>query len=262
MLQIQDISVSYGKRGALALKNISLEMKPGEILGVVGESGSGKSTLLRAVLGCLPGEGYVSQGDILFEGSSLLTCSGEEWRRLRGREISIIFQDSGAMINPIRRIGSQFVEYILTHEHMSRREAWNRGAKMLEGMGLPQGERMMRSYPFQLSGGMRQRVGIAMAMTFQPKLLLADEPTSALDVSTQAQIVRQMLKLRESYGTGILVVTHNLGVAAYMADRILVMRQGQVVEAGSREEILGNPKEAYTKKLLASVPAMGGERFV
>ena len=133
---------------------------------------------------------------------------------------------------------------------------------MLEGMGLPQGERMMRSYPFQLSGGMRQRVGIAMAMTFQPKLLLADEPTSALDVSTQAQIVRQMLKLRESYGTGILVVTHNLGVAAYMADRILVMRQGQVVEAGSREEILGNPKEAYTKKLLASVPAMGGERFV
>ena len=133
---------------------------------------------------------------------------------------------------------------------------------MLEQMRLPDGEHIMRSYPFQLSGGMRQRVGIAMAMTFQPKLLLADEPTSALDVTTQAQIVRQMLKLREEYYTGIIMVTHNLGVAAYMADRILVMKEGHIVDAGTREQILNHPSSAYTRNLLDSVPAMGGYRFV
>ena len=166
------------------------------------------------------------------------------------------------MINPIRRIGSQYVEYMRTHGSMSPGDAWDKGVEMLERMGLPRGDRVMRSYPFQLSGGMRQRVGIAMAMTFQPKLLLADEPTSALDVSTQAQIVRQMLELREKYRTGILLVTHNLGVAAYMADKILVWKEGRVVDAGSREEILKNPSHEYTRNLLASVPTMGGERFV
>ena len=166
------------------------------------------------------------------------------------------------MINPIRRTGPQYVEYIRTHQRISKRDAWEKGVEMLERMRLPNGDNIMRSYPFQLSGGMRQRVGIAMAMTFQPKLLLADEPTTALDVTTQAQIVRQMMELREQYNTGVILVTHNLGVAAYMADKILVMKQGQVVDAGSREKILNNPSSDYTRRLLDSVPAIGGERFV
>lgn len=205
----------------------------------------------------------MSQGEILFEGRALSGLGPEEWRNLRGTEISMIFQDSGAMLNPVRRIGSQYVEYIRTHERVSRRGGMGKGKR---GAGtdacLPAGEHIMRSYPFQLSGGQRQRVGIAMAMTFQPKLLLADEPTSALDVTTQAQIVRQMLKLRDEYHTGIIVVTHNLGVAAYMADRIVVMKEGRIVDAGTRDQILNHPSSPYTKNLLDSVPAMGGYRFV
>ena len=262
MLSIQDVSVTYGKNPEPAVRNISFEMEQGEIIGIVGESGSGKTTVIRAIMGCLSGQGRVSGGEILFEGKSLTDLSPEEWRRLRGTELSMIFQDSGAMMNPIRKIGSQYAEYLRAHQRMSRKEAWDMGKKMLERMELPDSDRVMRSYPFQLSGGMRQRVGIAMAMTFQPKLLLADEPTSALDVTTQAQIVRQMLDLRGTYRTGILLVTHNLGVAAYMADRSLVMKEGCIVEAGSREQVLYRPSHAYTRALIDSVPSMGGVRFV
>ena len=262
MLHLEDVSITYGKNPEPTVSGIHLDMKQGEIVSIVGESGSGKSTVIRAILGCLPGGGYVSSGDIQFEGNSLLGYSKEEWRELRGTEISMIFQDSGAMINPIRKIGSQYVEYITTHQKMSKKEAWGKGVEMLERMRLPNGDNIMRSYPFQLSGGMRQRVGIAMAMTFQPKLLLGDEPTSALDVTTQAQIVRQMMELRERYHTSIIVVTHNIGVAAYMADKIIVMKQGRIVDAGDRETILHNPSDPYTKNLLASVPAIGGYRFV
>ena len=262
MLSVREISITYGENPVPAVADFSLEMKRGEIVSIVGESGSGKTSLVRAILGCLPGGGRVSQGEILFEGRALSDLGPEEWRNLRGTEISMIFQDSGAMLNPVRRIGSQYVEYIRTHERVSRREAWEKGKEMLEQMRLPAGEHIMRSYPFQLSGGQRQRVGIAMAMTFQPKLLLADEPTSALDVTTQAQIVRQMLKLRDEYHTGIIVVTHNLGVAAYMADRIVVMKEGRIVDAGTRDQILNHPSSHYTKNLLDSVPAMGGYRFV
>lgn len=166
------------------------------------------------------------------------------------------------MLNPVRRIGSQYVEYIRAHLQISRKDAWEKGVEMLKRMCLPDSGRVMRSYPFQLSGGMRQRVGIAMAMTFQPRFLLADEPTSALDVTTQTQIVRQMMELRERCATGILLVTHNLGVAACMADKILVMKDGQIVEAGTREQILRHPSCDYTRKLIESVPTMGGDRYV
>lgn len=262
MLSVREISITYGESPVPAVENFSLEMEQGEIISIVGESGSGKTSLIRAILGCLPGSGRVSRGEILFEGRALSGLGPEDWRNLRGTEISMIFQDSGSMLNPVRRIGSQYVEYIRTHEKISRKEAREKGKEMLERMRLPDGEHIMRSYPFQLSGGQRQRVGIAMAMTFQPKLLLADEPTSALDVTTQAQIVRQMMKLREEYHTGIIVVTHNLGVAAYMADRIVVMKEGRIVDAGSRDQILNHPSSSYTKNLLDSVPAMGGYRFV
>ncbi|HIS06090.1 MAG TPA: ABC transporter ATP-binding protein [Candidatus Choladocola avistercoris] len=262
MLDIQNISVTFEKNPEPAVAGVNLEMKRGEIVCIVGESGSGKTTVIRAVLGCLPGGGYVSEGNIRFEGKSLLGFSREDWRKLRGKDISMIFQDSGAMINPVRRIGAQYVEYIRTHEKMSKKDAWDRGIEMLERMQLPSGDNIMRSYPFQLSGGMRQRVGIAMAMTFRPKLLLADEPTSALDVTIQAQIVRQMMELRENYHTGMIVVTHNLGVAAYMADKIVVMKQGRVVETGYRDQILYHPSNEYTENLLEAVPTIGGTRFV
>ena len=260
MLELKNVTISYGDRPAV--KNFSMTLKKGEIVSLVGESGSGKTTVIRAVLGLLPGGGRVTGGDILFEGNSLLKNTNEQWRRLRGMDISMIFQDSGAMMNPIRKIGGVFVEYIRTHEKISRKDAWEKGVKMLERMRLPDGDHIMKSYPFQLSGGMRQRVGIAMAMTFQPKLLLADEPTSALDVTTQAQIVRQMMELRDEYGTSIIMVTHNLGVAAYMGDKITVMQHGMIMDQGNREHILRSPQSDYTRSLIAAVPTLEGERYV
>ena len=198
MLEIKDLAVQYGKQDP-TIEHFNLSMKKGEIISIVGESGSGKTTVIRAVLGALPGAGRVSSGDILFHGESLLKNTGNEWRKIRGSRMSMIFQDCGGTLNPIRKIGSQYVEYIRTHESVSKQEAWNRAASMLSKMRLPDVENIMNSYAYQLSGGMRQRVGIAMAMTFNPELLLADEPTSALDVTTQAQIVRQMMELRDDY---------------------------------------------------------------
>ena len=239
MLEIKDLSVRYGKQ-APTIEHFNLNMKKGEIISVVGESGSGKTTVIRAVLGALAGGGKVTQGDILFNGKSLLTNTKDEWRQLRGTRISMIFQDCGGTLNPIRKIGSQFVEYICTHSKVSKDEAWKKGVSMLEKMRLPEAENIMNSYPHQLSGGMRQRVGIAMAMTFNPELLLADEPTSALDVTTQAQIVRQMMELRDDFHTGIIIVTHNIGVAAYMADQLIVMQNGKVVDQGTRDEVMNH----------------------
>ena len=211
MLKLDNVTISYN---VPTVQNFNLDMKEGQIVSLVGESGSGKTTVIRAVLGLLAGGGKVTEGSITFEGEDLLSYTPEQWRKLRGSDISMIFQDSGAMMNPTRKVGKVFTEYILTHENISKKEAWSKGIAMLERMRLPSPDNIMESYPFQLSGGMRQRVGIAMGMTYQPKLLLADEPTSALDVTTQAQIVRQMMKLRDDYHTGIIVVTHNLGVAA------------------------------------------------
>lgn len=261
ILQFRNISVAY-RDGGPSLTGFTLDVAAGEIVALVGESGSGKTTAIRTAIGLLPGGGEVVDGDILFNGKSLLTLSPKEWQSLRGQQMSMIFQDSGAMLNPIRRIGSQFVEYIRAHRSVQKQEAWELGRVILERMGLPHSETIMNSYTFQLSGGMRQRVGIAMAMVFQPRILLADEPTSALDVTTQSQIIRQMLELREKYGTAILLVTHNLGVAAYMADRIIVMKDGRIVEQGNRERILHQPAASYTRDLLEAVPSMRGERYV
>jgi len=261
MLSYKNVSVAYGG-GEPALLDFTLDITQGEIVALVGESGSGKTTAIRAVMGLLSGGGRVIQGDILFEGRSLLSLSLSAWLALRGGPISMIFQDSGSMLNPIRTIGSQFVEYIRAHLPMDKTQAWERGRVMLDRMGLPHSQTIMKSYPFQLSGGMRQRVGIAMAMVFQPRILLADEPTSALDVTTQSQIVRQMMALREEYGTAIVLVTHNLGMAAYMTDRIFVMTRGRVVDAGDREQILKRSGAAYTCELLDAVPAMRGRRYV
>ncbi len=260
MLELKDVTVSYKNRPTV--RGFSLNMEQGKICSIVGESGSGKTTVIRAILGLLGGGGKVTEGDILFEGESLLARNKEQWRDLRGTDISMIFQDSGAMLNPTRKIGAMFVEYIRTHEKVSKADAWKKGVEMLERMRLPDGNHIMKSYPFQLSGGMRQRVGIAMAMTFRPKLLLADEPTSALDVTTQAQIVRQMMELRDEYKTSIIIVTHNLGVAAYMADYIVVMKDGLIVDQGDRDHILHHTDNEYTNILLEAVPSLGGKRYV
>lgn len=260
MLELKDVTVSYKNRPTV--RGFSLNMEQGKICSIVGESGSGKTTVIRAILGLLAGGGKVTEGDILFEGESLLARNKEQWRDLRGTDISMIFQDSGAMLNPTRKIGAMFVEYIRTHEKVSKADAWKKGVEMLERMRLPDGNHIMKSYPFQLSGGMRQRVGIAMAMTFRPKLLLADEPTSALDVTTQAQIVRQMMELRDEYKTSIIIVTHNLGVAAYMADYIVVMKDGLIVDQGDRDHILHHTDNEYTNILLEAVPSLGGKRYV
>lgn len=261
MLEVRDLSVQYGKNPP-TIENFNLSMKKGEIISIVGESGSGKTTVIRAVLGALAGSGKVTSGDICLYGESLLNNTRDEWRKLRGTKMSMIFQDCGSTLNPIRKIGSQYIEYICAHSDKSKKEAWTQAVSMLEKMHLSDVENIMNSYPHQLSGGMRQRVGIAFAMTFNPELLLADEPTSALDVTIQAQIVRQMMELRDSFGTGIIIVTHNLGVASYMSDKIIVMQNGKVVDMGTRDEVINNPTSEYTKKLLQATPEMGGESFV
>ena len=259
MLKIDNITVQYGNNKP-TIEDFSLEISSGEIVAIVGESGSGKTTVIRSVLGILPGQGKVTKGDIVFEGDSLLNYTQKQWNQCRGTKMSMIFQDCGAMINPNRRIGSQFVEYIRVHEDMPKDKAKDKAIDMLNRMRLPQAKDIMRKYPFQLSGGQRQRVGIAMAMTFQPKLLIADEPTSALDVTTQSQIVKEMMELRDKYDTSIMIVTHNLAVAVYMADKIIVMKDGEVVDRGTRDEILNNTTSDYTKRLLASVPTWREEQ--
>ena len=260
MLKINDITVQYENNNP-TIEGFNLEVGQGEIVAIVGESGSGKTTVIRSVLGLLPGQGKVTKGDIIFEDDSLLNYTEKQWNEIRGTKMSMIFQDCGSMINPNRRIESQFIEYILVHKKMPKDEAKKKAIEMLDKMRLPQAEQIMKKYPFQLSGGQRQRVGIAIAMTFQPKLLIADEPTSALDVTTQSQIVREMIDLRDKYNTSIMIVTHNLAVAAYMADKIIVMKDGVVVDRGTREDILKNPNSDYTKRLLASVPTWREEQY-
>lgn len=258
MLSFKDLSVNY--EGKPALIDFNLQVGKKEIVALVGESGSGKTTAIRSAIGILPGNGQILKGSISYKGRDLLDLSSKEWQEIRGREIAMIFQDSGLTFNPIRTIGNQFVEYINCHEKMSKKEAMEKARDMLDRMGLSNPDRILKSYIFELSGGMRQRVGIAMAMTYKPELLLADEPTSALDVTTQAQIVKQMIDLKEQFSTSILMVTHNLGVAAYMADRILVMKDGRVVEEGFSRDIIERPQNEYTRLLIASVPDMGREK--
>lgn len=259
LLDVKNLDVSYGDK--LTVTGASIELDKGEILSIVGESGSGKTTVIRAIMGCLPGRGHVSGGSITFNGRDMLKNTREDWRKISGSEMSMIFQDSGNMINPIRRIGEQFTDYILAHApQKSKAEAAEMAKDMLNKVRLPNPQNIMNSYPFELSGGMRQRVGIAMAMIFSPKLLLADEPTSALDVTTQAQIIRQIVDVRNEYNAAVILVTHNIGLASYVSNKLMVMKNGHVVESGGRE-IIENPQHAYTKELLAAVPALGDKKY-
>ncbi|OMC72489.1 peptide ABC transporter ATP-binding protein [Paenibacillus sp. FSL H7-0326] len=260
MLCVNDLSVAY--KGMPVLKHAVFSMKEKEIVCIVGESGSGKSTLIRTILGLLPAGGRYISGDIVFQGNHLLHYTQEEWRRVRGKRMAMIFQDSGSYLNPIRKVGSQYIESIRTHFKLSKKTAYNRAVQLLSNMKLDDPDRVMNAYPCQLSGGMRQRVSIAMAMAMEPELLLADEPTSALDVITQAQVMKQLLQLRDTFGTGIIMVTHNMAVAAHMADKIGVMKDGKIVEWGNAESMIDSPKHNYTMKLLTDVPELEGKDIV
>ncbi len=259
LLEVKNLHIQYA--GTEMVHGISFSLDSGEVLSLVGESGSGKTSVIRAVLGCLPHEGRVNEGEIIFSGVNMLENTPKMWRDISGRNISMIFQDSGSMMNPIRTIGSQFVEYILEHSSMDPQKAEKEAKEMLDKMQLPNPDTIMDSFPFELSGGMRQRVGVAMAMFFRPQILLADEPTSALDVTTQAQVVKELMKICREDGTAIILVTHNLGVATYMSDKIMVMQNGHVVEEGTSEAIIENPQANYTKELLHSVPQIGGMSY-
>ena len=253
LLDVKNLDISYGSK--LTVTGVNIQLDKGEILSIVGESGSGKTTVIRAIMGCLPGRGHVSGGSITFGGRDMLKNTREDWRKISGSEMSMIFQDSGNMINPIRRIGEQFTDYILAHApQKSKAEAAEMAKDMLNKVRLPNPQNIMNSYPFELSGGMRQRVG------FSPKLLLADEPTSALDVTTQAQIIRQIVDVRNEYNAAVILVTHNIGVASYVSNKLMVMKNGHVVESGGRE-IIENPQHAYTKELLAAVPVLGDKKY-
>jgi peptide/nickel transport system ATP-binding protein len=261
LLELSNVDITYKGASRPTVQGVSLTLAAGERLAIVGESGSGKTTVIRAVLGCLPPGGYVSGGGINFDGKNLLALSSSEWQKLRGKNISMIFQDSGNMMNPVHTIGKQYIEYIQTHCDDDQKTAYARAVEMLAMMNLPNPENIMSSYTFELSGGMRQRVGIAMAITFQPKLLLADEPTSALDVTTQAQIVGELLYITSSEAA-MIIVTHNIGVASCLGDKIMVMRGGRIVEYGNTAKVIENPQAEYTKSLLAAVPEIGGKRYV
>ena len=255
ILEYRNVDIHYGKKQVI--ENVSLAMKPGEILGIVGESGSGKSTLIRAAMGLLGEGGTVTQGQILYQGTNttidMTQIHGEEMRRLRGAEIAMIFQNAGASLCPIRTIEEQLYEAVLEHESISKGEIRDRALELFEQLRFTNGEQILQSYPFEFSGGMNQRVGIVLAMVLRPRLLLADEPTSALDVTVQLQVLREMKKLRDMYGTSIVLVTHNIGVVNYLADHVAVMHQGKLVEYGTKEDVLNHPQDAYTKKLIGSV---------
>ena len=251
LLEYRQVDIQYGDRKVV--QAFSLQMKPGEILGIVGESGSGKSTVIRAAMGLLGDGGKVSGGEILYQGTEMTRISGEQLRQLRGPEMGMIFQNAGASLCPIRTIEEQLYEAVLQHEDVSKEEIRDRALRLFEQLRFTNGEQILKSYPFEFSGGMNQRVGIVLAMVLHPRLLLADEPTSALDVTVQAQVIKEMMKLRELYGTGIVIVTHNISVVNYMADNIAVMHQGKLVEYGTKEQVLKHPQEAYTKKLIGSV---------
>ncbi|MEH7096108.1 ABC transporter ATP-binding protein [Neobacillus vireti] len=263
ILQIKDLKVSFqsGKQLLPAVDGISFDLKDGEILGIVGESGSGKSVTSLAAMGLIPSPpGKMENGQIIFEGKDLRQNTEKEWRKVRGNQISMIFQEPMTSLNPLFTIGNQVIEAIRLHTNFSKREALVRGIELLRLVGIPRAEGILKEYPHQLSGGMRQRIMIAMAMACNPKVLIADEPTTALDVTIQAQILALMKDLNKKTNTSIILITHDLGVVAEICERVIVMYSGQIVEQGDVRTILKNPRHPYTKGLLKSVPEIRGKK--
>ena len=251
LLLVEHVTISYN--GKPVVQDVSFELKQGEILVIVGESGSGKSTIIKAIMGILGEEGLVTRGDIWYKGENLTDMSEKKLRKLLGTEIGMVFQDCKTALCPVRTIGAQIHEAVSEHEKVSKKEIRERAGEIMKKIGLDDSDRVLDSYPFELSGGMNQRVGICTAMIMHPNLLLADEPTSALDVTVQKQVVEELLLMRKEYNTAMILVTHNIGVVRLMADRILVLQNGQAREYGETETVLDHPKDPYTKKLMSSV---------
>jgi peptide/nickel transport system ATP-binding protein len=252
---MQDLKVHFATdEGTVkAVDGVSLEVSKGEMLGIVGESGSGKSVANMTILGLTRAHNATITGSIMFEGRDLVTLDGEDLRRVRGNQISMIFQDPLSSLHPFYKVGRQLVEAIQVHQDVSKEAALARAVELLGLVGIPDAKRRVGEYPHEFSGGMRQRVMIAMALTNDPQLLIADEPTTALDVTTQAQILRLIERLRRELGMAVIMITHDLGVVAEVADRVMVMYAGRGVEAGSLDQIFYDPQHPYTWGLLGSL---------
>ncbi|WP_395150275.1 ABC transporter ATP-binding protein [uncultured Allofournierella sp.] len=239
-----------------ALNDVSFTLKEGEVLGIVGESGSGKSVTAYSLMGLTAYPGKLIGGQLHFNGHEVEKMKEKEFRKMRGNEVSIIFQDPMTSLNPVYTIGNQIMEMVLLHTNKTKKEAYDRARELLELVGINEPDRRLKQYPHELSGGMRQRVMIAIALACEPKLLIADEPTTALDVTIQAQILELMMDLREKLGMSIIMITHDLGVVARMCEKIAVMYAGRIVEYGTTDEIFYNPKHEYTKGLINSIPKL------
>jgi len=270
LLQIKALTVTFttAQGPALAVRDVSLEVRAGEVLGLVGESGSGKSVTSLAILRLLPTQARIS-GEILFTGRDLLCANEEDMKSVRGVRISMIFQEPMAALNPVMRVGDQVAEAVLAHQgagqsqngqRVARREAWQRAVEALKDVQITDAERRARDYPHQLSGGMRQRVMIAMAMVNRPELLIADEPTTALDVTVQAQILELLGELQQKYGLAMLLISHDLAVVSQVAQRVAVMYAGSIVEMGSAERLFQEAIHPYTRGLLDAVPTLATDR--
>ena len=259
LLEIRDLRVEFPtRRGTLvAVDGVSLEIAPGEVLGVVGESGAGKSMTGNAVIGLLESPGRIAGGEILLEGRRIDNLPYEQMRKIRGRHIGAIFQDPLTSLNPLYTVGKQIVETILTHLPMSENKAKDRAVALLEEVGIPSARERIDHYPHQFSGGMRQRVVIALALCAEPKLIIADEPTTALDVSIQAQIITLLRRLCREHGTAVMLVTHDMGVIAETADRVAVMYSGRIAEIGPVQDVIKGAHHPYTHGLMGSIPKIG-----
>ncbi|KAJ55589.1 peptide ABC transporter ATP-binding protein [Actibacterium mucosum KCTC 23349] len=263
VLDVKDLKTVFLTRSGEvhAVNSVSFDLKPGELLGVVGESGSGKSVTMMSLIGLLPTPpAEIRGGSVVFEGEDLLKIGEDRLRKLRGSRIGFVFQDPMTSLNPVFTVGFQICEPLRKHMGLSKSEARTRAVELLELVGIPDARRRLRDYPHQFSGGMRQRVMIAIALACDPDVLIADEPTTALDVTIQAQILELMKELREKLGMAVIWITHDLGVIAGIADRVMVMYGGQVVEQAPVRELFANPQHPYTRALLQTVPSVSGER--
>ena len=259
LLDVQDLTVVFETRGSrvTAVDHVSFQIAAGETLGLVGESGSGKSVSAFSILRLVQPPGRITSGRILFEGHDLLALPEGEMRRVRGARISLIFQEPMTALNPVMRVGAQIAEALTVHGKAGHREARHRAVELLDAVHIPDAAKRVSDYPHQLSGGMRQRVMIAIALACRPPLVIADEPTTALDVTIQAQVLDLLRELRAKFGLALLLITHDFGVIAEMADRVAVMHKGRIVEEGPVRQILRTPTHEYTRGLLAAVPGIG-----
>lgn len=263
LLSVRDLRVTFqrsGEKPFVAVDGVSFDVRPGETVGLVGESGCGKSVTSLAIMGLLPRRGVAVEGEVNFQGTNLLTQPAEKMRDRRGRDLGMIFQDPLSSLNPVISIGIQVTEVLERHRGLSRKAAMPIARDMLDKVGIPDPDRRLKDYPHQLSGGMRQRALIAMALACQPRLLIADEPTTALDVTIQAQILALLKELVQDTGTALVMITHDLGVVAGLCDRVNVLYGGKIVERGDRHPLFASPRHPYTAGLLASIPRLDAPR--